>query len=266
VVRGARTARHRADRFVQAPALRPEGQRRVALQPEVRRRQAERQVSSMALGSVQPASPCQLARPVVPAAVRRPARPSVAAAPKVLLRGELRGELKGRAQRLAAPMRGLRPPGWAEAAAVAVQEEAVPRAVAARPTAAPGVLAGRAAAAAPQRVAASVAAGLPPEEPAVQGAAVAEPQPVAVRVAAGAALLPAAVPAAEVLRRAAEAVPVAGVLRRAARGAQGEPLSAAAWAAVPLSIRLPEGRPAPSPSARSAHARKLSRMAQPKAP
>jgi hypothetical protein len=189
-------------------------------------------------------------RPAVPAAVRCPARPSVVAAPKE--RVPLRAELKERAQRRAEPMKVLRPAGRAEGAAAALPEQVARQALAVRPKAVPGVPAVSAEAAAPQPEAASGAAGLLPEErAAVQGVAAEVPQLAAEQAAVAVRL------------RGERAGPVSEVLRRAARGAQGEPLSAAAWAADPLSTRLREDRPAPSAPARSAHAKESLRIAQP---
>jgi hypothetical protein len=264
---------------VRVLALRPEGQRQVALRRAALQPEAKRMaVPLTALRSVQPALPCQVraeaARPVVPDAVRYPARPSVVAAPKV--RVLLRVELKERAQRLAEPeaqqpaepmkvLRPAEPAGWAEAAAVALPEQVARQALAVRPKAVPGVLAVWDAAAAPQPEAASGAAGLLPEERAAgQGVAGAVPQRAAGQGVAEAVPQPAAEQAAVAVRlRGEQAGPVSEVRRRVARGAQGEPLSAAAWAAVPLSTRLRGDRPAPSPPARSAHAKESLRIAQP---
>jgi hypothetical protein len=136
-------------------------------------------------------------------------------------------------------------------------EEVAPLASAVQPKAAPEVLAVWDAAVGPQPVAVwDVAVG---------------PQPVAGSVAAGvrqpeegaapdaAERLPGVARVAVAERR--RAARVAEVRRRAGPGEAARP-SAAAWAA-PLSTRLRADRPAPSPLARSAHARKSLRIAQP---
>lgn len=220
---------------------------------------ALRRVRTEALHPVQAeaAGPAALRPAVLPpavlAAVRCPARPSVVAAQMVQV--PQRAEVSVAQPLVAEPTVGLQPaeqPGaLAEAAAEVQREEEVPPALAARPKVAPGVLAEWDAAAEPQPAVASGAAGVrQPEEAAVQGVAVAAlPQGVARAVAAAV--------------RQPGAVQVAEVRRRVVRGAQGEPLSAPAWAAVPLSTRLRGARPAPSPPARSAHAKERLRIAQP---
>jgi hypothetical protein len=172
------------------------------------------------------------------------------------------------AQPLAAEPKGaLRPaeqPGaLAEAAAEVQREEEVPRALAAQPKVAPEVLAAWDAAAGPQPAVASVAAGVrqPEEAAAPVAAGVRQPEEAAAPDVAVVALPQGVARAvAAVLQPAAG--PVAEVRRPAARDAQGVLPSAAAWAALP-SIRLRGDRPAPSPSARSAHAREVSRIARP---
>jgi hypothetical protein len=169
--------------------------------------------------------------------------------------------------RAAEPKGALRPaeqPGaLAEAAAEVQREEEVPPALAAQPKVAPGVLAEWDAAAGPQPGAAPVAAGVrQPEEAAVPDAVVVALLRGAVRAVAAVLRQAAERAAVAALLPEVRAVPALEVPRREARGAQGVPLLAAAWAA-PLSIRLRGDRPAPSPPVRSAHAREVSRIAQP---
>jgi hypothetical protein len=229
-----------------------------AVLPEALRPQAARLVPLMELHSAQPRVPrpvrAAVVRPAVLAVVRCPARPSAAAAQMVRVRR--RAEVPVAQPPAAEPKGALRPaeqPGaLAEAAAEVQREEEVPPALAAQPKVAPAVLAAWGAAAEPQPAVASVAAGVrqPEEAAAPDVAVVALPQGVARAVAAA-------------RLRGAAAGPVSEVRRPAARDAQGGPPLAAAWAAVPLSIRLRGDRPAPSPSARSAHAREVSRIARP---
>jgi hypothetical protein len=234
-----------------------------AVLPEALRPQAVRLAPLMELHSAQwraarPVRP-EAARPAVLDAVRCQARLSVVAAQMVRVRR--RAEVPV-AQLLAAEPKGVlrpveQPVAWAEAAAEVQRELVVPSALAVQPKVAPGALAEWDAAAGPQRVAGSGAAEvLLPEVAAALDVAAVVPRQVA-GAARGAA-------EAE-LRPAAEAVPdvAAEVRQRAARGAQGEPLSAAAWAAAPLSTRLRGDRPVPSPPARSAHAKESLRIAQP---
>jgi hypothetical protein len=194
---------------------------------------------------------------------QHPARPSAVAR-------------QARAQQLAVPRRavprraeplrrqvGLRPAEPAVQAGVAAQQQEVQPASAAQPQAARAELAVLAAAAL-QPAAVSVAVVRRPEEG------------VAVLDVVEAALPQAAVRAAVVagrLREGAAPDVEAGPLRAAAvrdeggllREAQGAPAgrpSAAAWAGAPLT-RFPGDRLAPSPWARSAHARESLRIAQP---
>jgi hypothetical protein len=238
-----------------------------AVAPEALRPEAERRVVLMELHLAPRLVRAAAVRPAVPAA----ARPSVVAARMVPVRAAV-------AQPLAEPMRALQlaegwvaqplaeavlaqqlaePAAWAEAAPGVPREQAVPRAVAVRPKVAQAVWG---AAAVPQPVAASVAVELPPEERAGQDVAAALLQ----EVAAGERLPEVARD--EVAERLPEArqaaVRVSEVRLRAAPDEPEVLPSAAAWAA-PLSIRLREARPAPSPWARSAHARERLRTAQP---
>jgi hypothetical protein len=236
-----------------------------AVLPEALRPQAARLAPLMELHPAQPRVPRPVraagVRPAVLAVVRCPARPSAAAAQMVRVRR--RAEVPV-AQPLAAEPKGAprsaeQPAALAEAAAEVQREEEVPPALAAQPKVAPAVLAAWDAAAGPQPAVASVAAGVrqPEEAAAPDVAVVALPQAVvrAVAVVAQPQGVARAVAAARL--RGAVAGPVSEVRRPAARDAQGGPPLAAAWAAVPLSIRLREDRPAPSPSARSAHAREV---------
>jgi hypothetical protein len=225
-----------------------------AVLPEALRPQAARLAPLMELRSAQRRAPrpvrTAVVRPAVLAAVRCPVRLSVVAAQMVRVPQR---EVPVAQLLVAEPKGALRPaeqPGaLAEAAAEAQREEEVPPALAVQPKVAPGVLAAWDAAAGPQPVVASVAAGVrQPEAAAAPDVVVALPQ-AAVRAVA-AVLQPGAAPVAE-------------VRQRAARGVQGEPLSAAAWAAVPLSTRPRGDRPAPSPPARSAHATESLPIAQP---
>jgi hypothetical protein len=259
--------------------LRPEGLHLQAA-PEVPRPQAARLVPLMERRLALPMG--RAARRDVLAGPRRgyPAHPSAAVAQR------------GSAQALALPPAAMAVPRTAAPVAVRHLEPAqqgaaagprpeVQRAPAARPQAARvevGASGARAlpregreavwdARAEPRRGAGSGAAVRLPEEAAVQGVAEAVQQLAAERDVV---VLP---QAAErdvegvVLPQAVAAVRLPGAARGAevplqgARDAPAVQPSAAAWA-VPPCLRVP-ARPAPSPRARSAHARKRQRIAQP---
>jgi hypothetical protein len=220
-----------------------------AVLPEALCPQAAQLALLMGLHSAQPKAARLVQAAVVRLAVlaaRRPARLSAEAAPKVRVRR--RAEVPVVQPLAAEPKGALRPaeqPGaLAEAAAEVQREVAVPPALAEQPRVAPGVLAEWDAAAGPQPVVASVAAGVrQPEEAAEPDVAVAVLQRGAARAVA-----------AEQPREGV-AAPVSEVPRLEARGARAVLPLAAAWAA-PLSTRLREDRPAPSPQVGSARARK----------
>ena len=247
---------------------------REGLRREVPRPQAERRVPLMEGHSVQAELSRQehpeAARPDVPDGLHRacPARPSAAAARKAPALRAMEAAEAAVAQRLAQTAR-LVPPVLRAAGAVAVAVREVPQApqvAAAQPRAAPEVwdaVVGR------QPAAGSAAgAARQPEAAAVQDVAAAEQ-----RQAAGPAAAAAPLRGAEVAVPDAEEAPLRGaeaegldaaaeVLRRVARDGPGAPLLAAAWAGLP-STRLQGGRLAPSARARSAHARRCLRTAQP---
>jgi hypothetical protein len=297
-VRGVRTARRRVRRsvrrvVVQVLGLRPEGQRRArperrcsagfpgvaaALPEGLPRPVSLRKAAPIVIPAVQPGRLMALrlartaalrrerakaARPGVPDAIRCPGRLSAAAAQKaraLLQAGPTvprLAEPKVQGQPVAGP-RSAERAGSAEVAAEVPREEVAPQAVAVRPKAVPAAWG---AAAGPQQAAGLDAeVVLQPEAAAGPDVAAVAPRQVAERGAEVVRLQVAEALDAEVARLPA-AVLDAGVRLRAGRGEE-VPLLAAAWAGLP-STRCRGDQPAPSARARSAHARRQLRTAQP---